>query len=103
MRLEVPSPLVLGPMANHCLDVAHHRVGCAALGGQSGKNPVEHPDPAPADETVIERSGGPWVAGASRHISPPRMTWTMPLITLRSSIPGTPRGLFGRSGCNQAN
>jgi hypothetical protein len=32
-----------------------------------------------------------------RHISPPRMTWTMPLITRRSSTRGTPRGLFGKS------
>jgi hypothetical protein len=31
------------------------------------------------------------------------MTWTMPLITRRSSTRGTPRGLFGSSGCSRAN
>ena len=35
--------------------VDHHRVGRAAVGCQGGEDPVEHPDPAPADEAVVER------------------------------------------------
>jgi hypothetical protein len=36
--------------------------------------------------------------GASRHISPYRMTSMMPLMTFRSSTRGTPRTLLGSKG-----
>jgi len=45
VRLQVPSPAVLEPVADHWLDVDHQGVGVSARLSQVAEDAREHPEP----------------------------------------------------------
>ena len=52
----------------------------------------------PADIAIVERFFGPYSGGASIQRPPDLSTWTMPLMTRRSSTRALPRVSVGRCG-----
>jgi hypothetical protein len=70
--------------------IDHQLVGTATLCHQLGQDTIEHAQPAPADETVVD-SLVRTIAGRSiAPRRPLRMTNRIPLSTRRSSTRGTP-------------
>jgi hypothetical protein len=67
--------------------VDHELVRLSTLGSQSSEDAVEHAEPAPADEPVID---GLVRAIRRRRIAPARITKMIPLMIRRSSTRGTP-------------
>ena len=65
--------------------VDHQPLGLAALSGQFGENPVEHPKAAPADKAVVDRLVRTVILRRVRQRSPLRITKMIPEITRRSS------------------
>jgi len=62
----------------------------ASLRRQRREDAVEHAEPAPADEAVVNRVMPVLSFGASRQRSPLRITKIMSLMIRRSSTPGIP-------------
>lgn len=65
-------------------------LGLWPFAGKAGEDAVEHAEPAPADKAVIECLVRPVVLRCVFPLQPCLMTWTMPLITRRSSTLDTP-------------
>ena len=64
---HMPSPMVLGPMANHWLDINHHDLALSGPGGKLRHDRGEHPHPAPPRPAIVE---GLARAIASRRVLP---------------------------------
>ena len=77
--------------------VDHDAFGTWTFTGQRGEDAVEHAEPAPADEAVVERLVRSVALWRIFPLQAMLDDETMPLITLRSSTRGTPcaKGKYG--------